>query len=182
MTKPDDTDDNELELFRQAVGDVKPVEDGRIEKNPGKPPPHPCKLIEDEQQALQDSLSEAYDPTEIQPGDTLSYKREGIQNREFRKLRTGEYSIQSELDLHGYTVESARVALFEFLRKAQERGHRAVRIIHGKGHRSSNKGPVLKTMVNRWLRQCDPVLAFHSAQPRDGGTGAVYVLLKRLSK
>ena len=182
MTKPDETNDNELELFRQAVGDVKPVDDGRIEKNPSKPAPHPSKLIEDEQQALQDSLSDAYDPTEIQPGDTLSYKREGIQNREFRKLRTGEYSIQSELDLHGYTVESARIALFGFLRQSQERGHRAIRIIHGKGHRSSNKGPVLKTMVNRWLRQSDPVLAFHSAQPRDGGTGAVYVLLKRLSK
>ena len=179
MTKPDTHDENEFDLFRQAVGDVKPVDNGKFEKDPCRPAPFPGKLIEDEQQALRDMLSDSYDPTEIQPGDILSFKREGIQNRQFRKLKRGEYSIQSELDLHGYTVESARTALFGFLRAAQDRGHQAVRIIHGKGHRSSNKGPVLKSMVNRWLRQCDPVLAFHSAQPKDGGTGAVYVLLKR---
>jgi DNA-nicking Smr family endonuclease len=179
MTKPGTHDENEFDLFRQAVGEVKPVNTGKIEKDSSKPPPLPSKLLEDEQQVVQDMLSDAYDPNEIQPGDILSYRRDGIQNRLFRKLKRGEYSIQSELDLHGDTVESARIALFEFLRQSQDRGHRIVRVIHGKGHRSSNRGPVLKTMVNRWLRQCDPVLAFHSAQPKDGGTGAVYVLLKR---
>jgi DNA-nicking Smr family endonuclease len=180
MTKPDIHDENACDLFRQAVGEVKPVDTGKIEKDPSKPPPLPHKLIEDEQRVVQDMLSDAYDPTEIQPGDILSFRRDGIQNRLFRKLKRGEYSIQSELDLHGYTVESARTTLFEFLRQSQAKDHRVVRIIHGKGHRSSNRGPVLKTMVNRWLRHCDPVLAFHSAQPRDGGTGAVYVLLKRI--
>lgn len=179
MTKPDSKKNDDSTLFRQAVGEVRPVEDGRIEKAPEKPSAQPSKLIEDEQQALRDSLSDAYDPSEIQPGDILSYKRSGIQNRQFRKLRTGEYSIQSELDLHGYTVQAARPALLAFLNDAQDRGHQCVRIIHGKGHRSSNKGPVIKSMVNRWLRQCDSVLAFHSALPRDGGTGAVYVLIKR---
>jgi DNA-nicking Smr family endonuclease len=55
-----------------------------------------------------------------------------------------------------------------------------IRIIHGKGKRSrNNKGPVIKTKVNHWLRQRDDVLAFCSARPIDGGTGAIYVLLRR---
>jgi DNA-nicking Smr family endonuclease len=54
-----------------------------------------------------------------------------------------------------------------------------VRIIHGKGNRSNHKGPVIKTKINNWLRQHERILAFHSARPVDGGTGAIYVLLRR---
>ena len=178
MTKRN-IDDDEAALFREAVGEVRPVQDDRIEKTHQAPSPRPSKLIEDEEKALADSLSDHYDPEEIQPGDILSFKRSGIQNQQFRKLRSGHFSVQAELDLHGFILEDARRALLQFIRESQKSGFRVVRVIHGKGHRSSNTGPVLKPMVNNWLRQCDEVLAFHSAQPRDGGTGAVYLLIKR---
>ncbi|MDH5660200.1 MAG: Smr/MutS family endonuclease, partial [Gammaproteobacteria bacterium] len=55
---------------------------------------------------------------------------------------------------------------------------RYVRIIHGKGYRSEQKIPVLKTHVAYWLPQHRDVMAFSSAQARDGGTGALYVILK----
>ena len=71
------------------------------------------------------------------------------------------------------------MALAAFLDRCGHRGARCVHIIHGKGHGSSNQGPVLKNKVNAWLRQREEVLAFCSAQPKDGGTGAVYVLLRR---
>jgi DNA-nicking Smr family endonuclease len=172
-------DKDDVALFRDAIGDVRRIDDGRIEKTRKPVSPRPTKLLEDEAQALEDSLSDHYDPEEIQPGDILSFKRSGIQNQQFRKLRSGHFSIQAELDLHGYILEDARKALLQFIRDSQKAGYRVLRIIHGKGHRSSNTGPVLKPMVNNWLRQCDEVLAFHSAQPRDGGTGAVYILIKR---
>jgi len=84
------------------------------------------------------------------------------------------------LDLHGLTVIEARNELLEFLGECEVLGIRHAIIIHGKGFRSKDK-PVIKPMVNRWLRSTDNVLAFHSAQPKDGGSGAVYVLLKKMT-
>jgi len=177
MTRPED-DNDDIALFRQMVGDVRPVDDGRVEKSASRPSARPRQLIDDERRALDDSLSDHYDPEMLQPGDVLSFCRDGIQKSVFRKLRTGQFRTDAELDLHGMTAAEARPTLLEFLKYCQREGDRVARIIHGKGFRSSNQGPVLKPLVNTWLRQCDQVLAFHSAMPRDGGTGAVYVLIR----
>lgn len=144
-----------------------------------KPPAIPRKTLEDEQQVIRDMLSDAYDPTELQPGDMLSYYRPGVQLSVFRKLRAGQYRTIAELDLHGLNVLQAKQRMLTFLHTTQPGIGDCVRIIHGKGNRSDHRGPVLKTKVNHWLRQHDRVLAFHSARPMDGGTGAVYVLLRR---
>ena len=106
--------------------------------------------------------------------------RGGLQQRVLRKLRRGQFAIEAELDLHGYIVPEAREALAVFLRDAQLTGKRCVRIIHGKGLGAEGRLPVLKIKVNSWLRQKDQVLAFCSTRPQDGGTGAVYVLLKKI--
>ena len=95
-----------------------------------------------------------------------------------RKLRRGQYAIEAQLDLHGNTVPEARERVSTFLRDMQTQGKRCVRIIHGKGKSSEGKLPVLKGKVNAWLQQWDQVLAFCSARPNDGGTGAIYVLLR----
>jgi DNA-nicking Smr family endonuclease len=84
-----------------------------------------------------------------------------------------------ELDLHGMTVETAHKALTKFLADCCLMNRKCVRIIHGKGHGSDKKMPILKNKLNQWLRQHDDIIAFCSAQPNDGGTGAVYVLIKR---
>ncbi len=144
-----------------------------------KPPAIPMKTLEDERQVLRDMLSDAYDPIEIQPGDMLSYYIPGLQNRIVRKLRSGHYRIASELDLHGLSARDAKLQLLQFLHDAHPGQGECVRIIHGKGNRSTYKGPVIKTKINNWLRQHERILAFHSARPVDGGTGAIYVLLRR---
>src|SRR5437588_427440 len=97
--------------------------------------------------------------------------------REVRRLRGGEYRVEREIDLHGLTAAEAKQALREFLIEALERRVRCVRIVHGKGLRSGHRGPVLKSTVSGVLRRTGAVLAYVSARPVDGGTGAVYVLL-----
>jgi DNA-nicking Smr family endonuclease len=124
-------------------------------------------------------LSENYDPAEVETGEELLFIRPGIQHGVLTKLRRGQFSIKAELDLHGMVVRVAQVEIAAFLRNCQNRNIRCARIIHGKGYGSWQKQPILKNKLNKWLQQRDEVLAFCSARPVDGGTGAVYVLLKR---
>lgn len=170
---------DESAIFRDAVGPVKKLRQKRVEPARRRPPPRPAKRLEDERQVLHDSLSDHYDSSELETGEELLFARPGIQHTQLRKLRRGQFAISAELDLHGMTVPAARVALQRFLRDCRDRGVACVRIIHGKGHGSPNRQPVLKTRVNAWLRQWDDVLAFCSARPVGGGSGACYVLLKR---
>jgi DNA-nicking Smr family endonuclease len=107
----------------------------------------------------------------------LVFHRPQVQPAVLRKLRRGEYRVQREIDLHGLTVAEAKLALREFLIRALEQQVRCVRIVHGKGLRSGHRGPVLKAAVGAVLRRSGAVMAFVSARPVDGGTGAVYVLL-----
>jgi len=108
----------------------------------------------------------------------LSFRRPGVRTQVLRRLRRGLFPIEDELDLHGLTQTRARDNLAEFIAHNRNAGHRCVRIIHGKGYRSGARGPILKIAVNLWLRHLGDVMAFTSARPIDGGTGAVYVLLR----
>ena len=138
------------------------------------------QCIADERQVLDDMFSDDFRPEDVETGEELLFSRPGLQNKLMRQLRRGQLSISAELDLHGYTVIEARQAVTEFLRDSLRHGDRCVRIVHGKGFGSKQKLPVLKNKVNGWLQQRDEVLAFCSARQVDGGTGALYVLLKRL--
>jgi DNA-nicking Smr family endonuclease len=111
-------------------------------------------------------------------GDALSFHRAGVRTLAVRRLRRGLIPIEDELDLHGLSQTAARYQLAEFLTYSRNAGRRCVRIIHGKGYRSGARGPVLKTAVDLWLRRHLDVMAFTSARAIDGGTGAVYVLLR----
>jgi DNA-nicking Smr family endonuclease len=94
-------------------------------------------------------------------------------------MRQGKIHIRAELDLHGMTVELAEPTLAQFLNECQQQQVRYARIIHGKGWGSQNNQPVLKGKVNHWLKQSAIVLAFCSAIIKDGGTGAVYILVRQ---
>ena len=94
------------------------------------------------------------------------------------KLRRGQWSVQSELDLHGLTVDEAHDALSDFIVDARSRRFRCVRVIHGKGLTSPGKEPILKGKVRRWLAHWDEVLAYTEAPRHAGGGGAMLVLLK----
>jgi DNA-nicking Smr family endonuclease len=143
-----------------------------------QPSTRPRSSEADERAVLEELLSDAIDPEMIESGDTLVYRAEGIQDSVWRRLRRGGYHIGAELDLHGLNRDAARYAVAEFLAQCQDRNVRAVRIIHGKGRGSPNSGPVIKALLDGWLRRRKDVLAFCSARSHDGGTGAVYVLLR----
>lgn len=172
-------DDDDTDLFREAVKGAKPLKHERVLLHPEPPPPIPLQLIRDEKQALADSLSDDYIPAhELESGEELLYLREGHSPDILRKLRRGHWVIQEQLDLHGMLVDEARVYVAEFLTQCKKRGVRCVRIIHGKGLGSKNREPVLKNKLRSWLMQRDEVIAYAQARQVDGGSGAVVVLLK----
>jgi len=96
------------------------------------------------------------------------------------RLKQGHFSVQAHLDLHGATPEEARPVVVRFLRRCRQQRLSCVRIVHGRGKHSSEEPSVLKTAVTRWLssrKLSKWVVAFASARWRDGGAGAIYVLL-----
>ena len=170
----------EANIFRSSIGDVEVLKQPeKFHPVPKKPQPLPFKHIEDEQKALQESLSDEFDAgTLLESDENLSYTRMGVGIDVAKKLRKGEWVIQAQLDLHGMRRDQARDNLGEFLRKCLRSGFRCVRIIHGKGLGSINKEPVLKNKVRNWLIQKDEVIAFSQATAADGGSGALIVLLR----
>lgn len=174
--------DDDVELFRSAVRDVQP--------RPASAPtpiatPKPSARARftraDQQEVLRESLLPVDDPALLETGDELSFRRDHVPHRVLQKLRRGQYAVAAEMDLHGMNAVQARTVLTEFIKEAIYQGQSCVRVVHGKGRRSGPRGPVLKNVVNLWLRKCDAVSAFGSARPIDGGSGAVYVLLRRAS-
>jgi DNA-nicking Smr family endonuclease len=115
---------------------------------------------------------------DISPGEVLSHRRPGVRDQVLRRLRRGLIPVEAELDLHGVTQSVARSLTAQFIESSRQRGLRCVRIIHGKGMRSGGRGAILKSALNGWLRRHPDVMAFTSARPIDGGTGAAYVLLR----
>ncbi len=170
-------DDDE---FRKAVADVRPLKALRRAVQARPPvPPVPVQHLRDERAALVESIERPVTPEEaLESGEELAYLREGLSRLVLRRLRRGHWVVQAELDLHGMNRDEAHASVAEFLRTAVLRGRRCVRIIHGKGHGSKNREPVLKAKLRNWLTPRDEVLAFCQAPPHEGGGGALLVLLK----
>jgi DNA-nicking Smr family endonuclease len=178
--------------FRAAVRDVKPLVQTPAAVGLAKPrsrsrvrkPQATASESLDEAMPLIDTAPLAYTSGEsmvdgaIAGADALSFQRAGVRTQVLRRLRRGLFPIEGELDLHGLDQSAARELLAEFIAAQRSAGRRCVRVIHGKGYRSGARGPVLKIAVNLWLRRHLDVLAFTSARAIDGGTGAVYVLLR----
>jgi DNA-nicking Smr family endonuclease len=179
--------------FRAAVRDVKPLEQippaaGLATPKPGTRRRKPAPAFEDAAPTMSrtaplraEGLAADTLPAQVEPiagGDALSFQRAGVRTQVMRRLRRGLYPVEDELDLHGLSQSEARYQLAEFIAISRDAGRRCVRIIHGKGYRSGARGPVLKSAVNLWLRQHLDVMAFASARAIDGGTGALYVLLR----
>ena len=173
--KPDKDD---AALFREATRDVKPLRRAqRVAGDAPKPRARTRFTRAEPLSMLTEALHGSPDEPELTAADPSAFARPGVSALTLRKLRRGQYRVQAQLDLHGLTQAEAKVRLREFLITALERDVRCVRIVHGKGLRSGATGPVLRQLVNRALRHSRQVLAFASARPVDGGTGALYVLL-----
>jgi len=114
----------------------------------------------------------------VDPGEIIGNKKPGVQNGVYKKLRQGKYPSENHLDLHKTTVKQAQKLVMSFIKDSRKKNHRCIIITHGKGVHSKTPGRI-KSHVNHWLQQIPEVLAFHSALAKDGGSGAVYVLLKK---
>ena len=173
----------EIELFSRAVGRVialapqhRPGHKASLPRTPRAPIAEQHQR--DEQAVMREALSDEFDvETLLHTDESLSFRRPGIGPDVVRKLRRGNWSIQRQLDLHGFRREDARDALGAFIREANKAGLRCVRVVHGKGLGSPGKTPVLKGRVQSWLVQKQEVLAFVQARPAEGGAGALVVLL-----
>lgn len=175
MSKKHDISDEEKALFRDAVRGVKPIVNAKIERQ-NKPIPRLKKRREAEHLPLA-PLSDYEKADPVSSDDMIAYNQPGIPHKTLRKLRDGQYNVEAILDLHGMTVAEAKEVFYHFLLQCQRKGTRHILIIHGKG-RSITK-PILKNMLNNWLRQMEQVLAFCSAAAKDGRSGAMYVYLKQ---
>lgn len=161
---------------------MRSVDNDRVEDNKRPTAPLIRKSDQDDRSVMESLLDDLSESDFLETGEHLSYTQPGVQRSVLRKLKSGRYSIQSEIDLHGLTVNEARLELSDFLKAAQQRRHLCVRVIHGKGRKIANQSPRLKPAVNQWLQRNKMVLAFCSARINDGGTGAVYALLKRTTE
>ena len=106
---------------------------------------------------------------------------EGVSLDTIRKLERGEFAVRAHLDLHGMVVEDATAEVDRFLADCHGHGFRCVLIITGKGKNSFRQTGVLREAIPHWLargRSSRLVLAFVTARPCDGGSGAIYVLLR----
>jgi DNA-nicking Smr family endonuclease len=166
--------------FRAAVRDVKPLLQAPPAMGLAKPKPRARirKPALEAAEHLDELMPLLAASTPDAAAAALSYQRSGVRAQVMRRLKRGLYPSEDELDLHGLSQTAARDRLVEFLARSRDNARRCVRIIHGKGYRSGARGPVLKTAVDLWLRRHSDVMAFSSARAIDGGTGAVYVLLR----
>jgi DNA-nicking Smr family endonuclease len=172
------SDDDEKALFQDAMRDVAPLTGSDKVVQTHKPTELvPRQIRQSEVPISEDSLSD-HVSLEVAAGDEWSFLRPGMSRQVLRRLRRGYWGIQTQLDLHGFTRDEARFELVTFLDTCTHNGFRCVRVIHGKGLSSKNREPVLKVRVGNWLAQRDDVLAFCQATPKDGGSGALLVLLK----
>jgi DNA-nicking Smr family endonuclease len=170
-----------LRLFADAVGPVRRLRDVKPVVGRSKPEPEPLQSLRDEANVAGELLASAIDPVAIEVGEELSYLKDGHSPRLLRQLKRGHFSIADEIDLHQMTATVAREAVKLFLDESRRDGRLCVKLIHGKGLRSRAEGPVLKRLVDGMLRRRADVVAFASAKPAEGGTGATVVLLKRPS-
>ncbi|MBD9478144.1 Smr/MutS family protein [Pseudoxanthomonas sp. PXM02] len=177
MSNATPPDDDDAALFRDAIGEVRRLQ--AAPAPPRKAPPRPAaRMAERDESDARNEFQRGLDALDLHAaGDVLSYRREALSPRAFQRLKRGQFSVQDELDLHGATALQAEGLLRRFLADAHAHDHGCVRVIHGKGQRSDGDAPVLKNLVDRLLRQRSDVMAFHSAPPTQGGTGAVLVLL-----
>ena len=182
---PEQQQEDDLALFRQQMQGVQKMDAGNIAKieNTAKKKPDAQTLakraaaigpMETDDTFLSDTQA-MLNPVGSQA--SLSYRIATLQHKVFEDLKAGNLRWFEAVDLHGCTVEEARAAVLQIIQMAKDEKQNVIKIVHGKGPEA-----ILKTYVNGWLRQHRDVLAFVSAPEKQGGTGAVLVLLKRSEK
>ena len=185
--KPAPSEQDDAELFRRSVLDVKPLsakQRERVRPAP-KEAPSSAPLYDEEAEALAKlaALVDGQEPMTWEHSDEHSeWIADDADPGILKRLCEGEFAWQAHIDLHGLTRDPARDALVRFLAGARVQHQRCVLVVHGRGHHSEDATPVLKPLVQRWLRRAplkEWVFAYCTARQVDGGAGAMYVLLRK---
>jgi DNA-nicking Smr family endonuclease len=177
--------DEDKKEFEQAMKNVRPL-DSHQSPRPKIKKPIKIRPKTSQKEALPPAPAYYVHPNQDPYGQTpwvgaedeLEFNRSGLQQRAIQQLKRGQLPIERKVDLHGFTAEEALDLLHTTLDNCQHANQRLLLVIHGKGHYSQGNTPILKNVLNQWLRQSPMVLAFHSALPKHGGNGAMYVLIK----
>lgn len=178
-------DDDEVSAFRQALqqAGVRPIERNRADLGRPRREVASAAARRAAAQAVGDDATSGRTSDgrveAVRPSEYLDFALPDLPWRTRSRLKRGDMAWEAGLDLHGYTMEEARGQLEGFLRDAAAEQRRCLLVVHGKAWGADSNYPVLKSHVNAWLREWPGVLAFCSAVDADGGTGAVYVLLRR---
>jgi DNA-nicking Smr family endonuclease len=186
-------DEEDQRAFAQAMAGVVPLDaTARTQRRPASDSPPPLALATlRARAATEDALARADLADLVQAhgaftieevGEAVAALAPGIDRKLLRRLRDGDFPVEGELDLHRRSRAVAAAELERFLNAARAAGQRCVLIIHGRGLGSGVEGPVLPAATRAWLTEKPlrrHVLAFASAPPERGGTGALLVLLRR---
>ncbi len=180
---PENDPNDDHNLFRELMKGVRPVKQNLADL--GKPRQvkdinHQARrqAATSEPSSLADlGISDSH-VRPVNPGENLLFHIPDLPLRTLQELKKGQIHWQEGLDLHGFTIEKSRAALSEFIREGHQTGKRSLLLVHGKSYNREGEVPSIKSHVNVWLRQMPEVLAFCSALPKDGGTGALYILLR----
>ena len=171
----------EEDLLAQVMADVIPLQRRDVEFRQ-QPPPVVERKEEREVLEYLEALLQGEEDFDIEDSDEYTEGAvHGLDPRVLEQLRKGEFALQAHLDLHGVRVDEAQQLMLSFVEEHQRRGHRCVLVVHGRGLHSPGRVPVLKNRLLKWisrgmLRQ--KILAFATARPYDGGSGALYILLR----
>lgn len=180
MTKKNDISDDEKDIFQKAMQSVTPL---KHKKNYVKKP-KPQRTIKprtnyiDEPLPSLNYIGNKYQ--QVTSEEIISFSRNGVNRKQLTALKNAKDRYSARIDLHGLSTDAAAQSLHKFIVNTHLDKHKVILVIHGKGGKD-NRPPVIKNIVNDYLKTLPQVLAFHSAKPQDGGAGAVYVLLKNKS-
>nr|WP_154324914.1 DNA endonuclease SmrA [Pantoea sp. 201603H] len=170
-----DLDDKDL--FRDAMGDVKPLEEC-ASVHWLKSPSLVVSSVKTPQDQTENFLVEGF--LDVLPlSEPLEFKAEGIQQGVLDKLRLGKYELDASLNLLRQPIKNCRQLLFTFMLQARKDNLRNLLIIHGKGRHDKSHANIIRSHLNRWLRQFDDVQTFCIAQSWHGGSGAIYVGMRK---
>ncbi|QIR14519.1 DNA endonuclease SmrA [Shewanella aestuarii] len=177
---------NETELFFQEMADVTPLKtDSRTQREHYSIEYKPTagqvakQAALNEHELLQILSIEPHVFNQKAPDEIVFHRHDGMQEAVFKHLRLGKYDIKTILDVHQYSLYQARHSIINCILGAYERGERNILIIHGKGFHSKPYAGLMKSAVCDWLTRIEQVAAFHSATPEQGGSGALFVMLKK---
>ena len=170
---------DDINFLREQMRKVRPaVASNKVRLNKRQAKAH--EAYQQRQLAAQTPPSSDSTSPQLSGDSHLSWRAAGFDQHQFARLAAGhDIPASAQLDLHGCRLDQANALVASFIARCCRAGHHRALIVHGKGLHSADGVPVLKIELAAWLRANAKVLGYCSANPADGGTGALYVQLSQ---